>query len=137
MPALLALLLPALLPILGDGVRSAFNFFTGGAGAQPANVDEAVKLMAAETEKLKALAELDRPAANISPWVSDLRGSFRYIAAGLIIVGGLFGVGAVVLGKADPNTIDFVNGYLQGIVAPVFSFMFGQHMYLSLKSAKR
>src|SRR4030066_1623754 len=86
MSALLALLLPALVPVASDAVRGIISKFTGGAGAIPQNVDEEIRLMNAKTENLKALADLDRPAGNISQWVADLRASFRYVAAGLLIV---------------------------------------------------
>ena len=137
MPALLAMLLPALLPTFADGVRGIFNWFTNGVGAKPANVEEAIKLMAAETERLKTIAALDQPAANISPWVADFRASFRYIAAGLIILGGLGLVGAVVFLPPDPRLVAFTDAYLQGLVAPVFSFMFGARMHMSLKNGHR
>ena len=134
MPALLGLILPALLPVLADGAKGIFNFFTGGATAEPANMDERIKLMGAELETLKALAALDQPSPNISLWVADLRASFRYIAAGLIVLGGLVGVGTVLF--IDATAAPFVNSYLQGVVGPVFSFMFGQRMYLSLRGRK-
>ena len=82
MASILSLVIPALIPALADGIRGVFGKLTGGAGAKPQNVEEQIKLMAAENERLKALAELDKPAENISPWVADLRASFRYIAGG-------------------------------------------------------
>lgn len=137
MPALLALLLPALLPVLGDGIRGIFNWCTGGSGAQPANVEEAVKLMAAESEQLKAVAALDQPAANISQWVADLRASFRYLAAGLIILGGLgLLVAWIMLPKGSIDS-DFVMAYFNGVVGPVFGFMFGSRLYLELRRGSK
>ena len=86
MTGILSLVVPALIPAVADGLRGVFNKLTGGAGAKPANVEEQIKLMAAENERLKALAEIDKPSEKISPWVADLRASFRYIAAGVIIM---------------------------------------------------
>ena len=53
-------ILPMLLPALTDGLRGVFAKITGGAGGNPQNVDERIKLMAADTERLKALSEIGR-----------------------------------------------------------------------------
>lgn len=134
MPALLALLIPAFAPVIADGVRGLIGMITGGAGARPANVDEAIKLNASEIEKLKALAQLDQPAANISPWVANLRASFRYLAAAVIILGtlGLTVGNSSGLLKVDPGTLQM----LLDMTGSVFAFMFGDRMYLSLKGGK-
>lgn len=126
MPALLALIIPALVPAVMDGVRALINKFTGGEGAKPANVTEAIALMAAETEKLKAVAALDAPAGNLSTWVADLRGSFRYIAAGCIILGTM---AAVFVPGTDTVVVDAM---IQ-MTGSVFAFMFGDRLYLSIK----
>lgn len=134
--ALLSLILPAFLPAVADGFRSlttgvAQKFF---GGSKPIAVDDQVKLMSAETEKMKALAELDRPTGNPSQWVIDLRASFRYIAAGLIIVGTGCIAGWVVLGGGEVTTVSagVVNVCLE-LCSSVFSFMFGDRVYLNLK----
>ena len=54
-----SLILPALVPAVADGFRGIVAKFTGGAGGQPQNVEERVKLMEAEAAKLQALAALD------------------------------------------------------------------------------
>lgn len=56
----LEVVLPALLPALGDGVRALFQKFTGGAGAKPANVGEVIQLMQADTDRLKAIAAMEQ-----------------------------------------------------------------------------
>ena len=131
---LLALLLPSLIPVAADGLRSLFGWIFGSSGAQPQNVDEAVKLMQAEVSKLEALAKLDTPADNISKWVADLRASFRYLAAALIIFGtfGAIGLEAVQAGSIAPEVIDT----LLQMSGSVFSFLFGDRMYLHLKGKK-
>ena len=122
MGSILSLVIPALIPAVADGLRGIFSKLTGGAGAKPQNVEEQIKLMTAENERLKALAELDRPAENISPWVADLRASFRYIAGGLIIL------------AAVSSLYVRVDLYLQDAVwnlaGSVFAFLFGDRMYL-------
>jgi len=135
MAPLLALLLPALLPAGVDIFKGLFGavsrLITGETGAKPQNVEEAIKLMEADTARLKALADLDKPAANISKWVADLRGSFRYIGAGVIILAGAFVIIYDVLtaGSVDAATYETVTT----LMGSVFSFMFGDRVNLSLK----
>lgn len=121
MTGILSLVVPALIPAVADGLRGVFNKLTGNAGAKPANVEEQIKLMAAENERLKALAELDRPAENISSWVADLRASFRYIAGGLIIVSAV----STLYFNADLLVQDAV----WNLAGSVFAFLFGDRMY--------
>jgi hypothetical protein len=123
MASILSLVVPALIPALADGIRGVFGKLTGGAGAKPQNVEEQIKLMAAENERLKAVAELDKPAENISPWVADLRASFRYIAAGVIIMAA---VSTLYTPKIDSALFEAI----WNLAGSVFSFMFGDRMYL-------
>jgi len=127
MGSILSLVVPALIPALADGLRGLFSRLTGGAGAKPQNVEEQIKLMAAENERLKALAELDKPAENISPWVADLRASFRYVAGGLIILGAV----STLYLPADL----LVQDAIWNLAGSVFAFLFGDRMYF--KFAKR
>lgn len=130
---ILGLLLPALIPVFADGVRNLFGWLFGGSGSQPQTVDEAIRLMQAEVGKLEALAKLDAPAGEISKWVADLRASFRYLAAALII----FGSFGLIVGKgAGLEVSDGVIDVCLQMVGSVFSFMFGDRLYLSLKGRK-
>jgi hypothetical protein len=122
MASILSLVIPALIPALADGIRGVFGRLTGGAGAKPQNVEEQIRLMAAENERLKALAELDKPAENISPWVADLRASFRYIAGGLII---LAAVSSLYV-RVDL----FLQDAVWNLAGSVFAFLFGDRMYI-------
>ncbi len=99
-----------------------FGRLTGGAGAKPQTVEEQVKLMDAENERLKALAELDKPAESISPWVADLRASFQYIAAGVVIMAA---VSTLHTPKMDAALFEAIWNH----AGSVFSFMFGDRMY--------
>ena len=127
MMGILSLVVPALIPAVADGLRGVFSRLTGGAGAKPQNVEEQIKLMTAENERLKAVAELDKPAENISPWVADLRASFRYIAGGLIILGAV----STLYLPADL----LVQDAIWNLAGSVFAFLFGDRMYF--KFAKR
>lgn len=130
--ALLPTLLAALVPVTVDGVRGIFNWFTGGAGAQPSNVQEAIQLMQAETEKLKAIAQLDTPAGSISLWVANLRASFRYIGAAIILLPFPFILGYAAYNPTDP-VLTLLQVYSDQLVGPVFGFMYGSRLSLNLK----
>ncbi len=119
MTSLLTLLAPALVPVASDAIKGLISKFTG---INPQTAEEAVKLIHAETEKLKALAELDRPTGEISKWVADLRASFRYVMAGVVIV-----VACVTLFTPNMNP-DFVEMAWQG-AGSVYAFIFGDRMY--------
>ncbi|OIP35447.1 MAG: hypothetical protein AUK27_04725 [Deltaproteobacteria bacterium CG2_30_66_27] len=127
MGSILSLVVPALIPAVADGLRGIFSRLTGGAGAKPQNVEEQIKLTTAENERLKALAELDKPSENISPWVADLRASFRYVAGGLIILGAV----STLYLPADL----LVQDAIWNLAGSVFAFLFGDRMYF--KFAKR
>lgn len=121
----LELLIPALAPVAADAIRGIVGRLTGGSGAQPQNVDEAIKLMQARTENLRAVAELDKPSGNLSQWVADLRASFRYVAAGLVI---LTAIGALVF-QAPPEQA----GLAWDAAQSVWAFIFGDRMYNYIK----
>lgn len=128
MTALLSLILPALVPVASDAIRGIVGRLTGGTGAIPQNVDEEIKLMHARTENLKALAELDKPSGNISQWVADLRASFRYIAAGLIIL-------AAIVTLFVPTSVETVDIVWQA-AGSVWAFIFGDRAYQYIKRGK-
>jgi hypothetical protein len=130
MPALISMILPALIPMLSDTVRGIVNRFTGGAGAQPANVAEAIQLMKAETERVSAVAALDTPSANISKWVADLRASTRYVIAILVVINAI-----VILYVKDVNPA-FAE-LSMNLAGSVWSFLFGERMYLGMKGVKK
>lgn len=142
MSALLTLLLPAIAPAAMDILKNVGTGVTQKlfGGTKPVSVAEQIQLMQAETERLKAVAELDKPSENISPWVANLRGSFRYIAAAAIIIFTfILTLIFVFMTYSDPkNTnieyiIPFVDMFAQ-LSASVFSFMFGDRVYIGLKN---
>lgn len=119
-----AAIISALAPAAVEALKNLF----GGLGRKIGglSVDDEIKLSTANVERLKALAQLDMPVGNPSQWVVDLRASFRYIAAGIFVIGGL-------------STI-----YLAPTLAPLgleaavaaSSFIFGERMLLSLRAPK-
>lgn len=92
------------------------------------SVDDQIKLQNADVQKLEALAKLDNPVGNPSQWVVDLRASFRYIGAGLVIAIGTFVV-------TQSQSAALVDAGLQLISMP-FGFIFGERLYLGLKGNK-
>ena len=118
-----SLLLPALLPAFSDGLKQLFSrVFSGGT---PSITDQ-IALKQADAQMITAIAQMDTiQGQNVSKWVADLRGSFRYLGAGLILI-----VTMISLFSDVPK--DYVDIMLQ-LSASVFSFMFGDRVYLHLK----
>lgn len=131
MTALLTLVLPALLPAIIDLVKSAFSRVLGIPTGQPQNFNERLEDKKLDIEKLKALAELDRPQGNVSKWVSDFRASFRYIAVGLIIVAAII---YNFLPELRQNAVSL--NYLNELAASATFFIIGDRVYLGLKQLK-
>jgi hypothetical protein len=125
---LLATLLPALIPAVSDGLRGIIVRVTGGAGAKPATVGEAIQLMQADTDRLKALAQLDTPVGTIYTWVASARALERPALATLILAAYV----AAMLLKEPPETIAALGQY----AAMVTFYLFGDRGYTALKGAR-
>lgn len=125
MDLITGLILPALITPFSDIVKRLASRWLG------RSVDEEIKLMQAETEKLKVLAELDKPSENISVWVANLRASFRYIVVGfVVVVTAVIGVlGFILSPEARPVII---SSFLE-FASACTSFIIGNRIYLSLK----
>ena len=128
MGSLLSLIFPAFLPVLTDGVRGIFAKISGGAGGQPQNVDERVKLMEAEAAKMAAMAQLDGTfTGQPAQWIVNLRASFRYIIISAIL---LF-TGIIVF---FPNIVGAsVIAVFLDMTGACMSFTIGERLYLNLK----
>lgn len=124
--SLWTVLAPALAPALTDGLRGIFARFTGGAGGTPQNVDERIKLMAAETEKLKALAQLDQPVGEPSQLIVDIRAIFRYAVITIVWIITGFAV-------FTPQVDIAIKGALLDLSGACLSFVIGERMYLNFK----
>lgn len=115
-------LISALAPAAVDALKSLFGGISRKIGGL--SVDDEIKLNTANVERLKALAALDTPGGTPSQWVVDLRASFRYIACGIFVIGGL-------------STLFIAPSFSQiGLEAALAasSFIFGERMVLSLRS---
>ena len=113
---ILSLLFPAIVPALTDGVRGIFAKFTGGAGGTPQNVNERIQLMEAETKRLQALAEIDKPAGEPSRWVTDVRAVFRYAAIMIIWL-------ATIVAVFDPSVPEAITLMLLDLSGACMSFV--------------
>lgn len=80
-------ILAALVPVAAESVKQLVVRWTG--GVKPATVDETIRLMKAESDRLTALAALDQPGGTPSQWVVDLRASARYVGALSVIAVGI------------------------------------------------
>ncbi len=118
---LLTAILSALAPA---GVEAVKGLFKAGTDKWIGlSVDDKLRLQAADIERMKTLAALDNPGGTPSQWVVDLRGSFRYIACGIFIVGGLSTI--FIAPALAPLGIEAATA--------ASSFIFGERMVLSLK----
>jgi len=125
----LALILPALIPVFTDGIRSLISKITGIGGAEPKTVDEAIRLSDSGTKRLQALSSLDNPGGEVSRWVANFRAMHRYVCADLILI-----ITFVYIFLPTKN-MDIAN-FLLNLSASVFSFLFGDRVYLHLKERK-
>ena len=123
---LASLIFPALMPALTDGLRGIFAKVTGGAGGTPQNVNERIQLMQAETARLQALADIDKPSGEPSRWVTDMRSSFRYIAILIIWL-------ATIAAVFTPTIAQSITLMMLDLSGACMSFVIGERMYLSLK----
>lgn len=124
MSVLLTTLLSAFIPVGVEGVKQLIINKAG--GVKPTTVEEQIQLDEQDIKRLQALAALDNPGGTPSQWVVDLRGSARYIAAGVVIVGG---TGISFISGVDPALA------LTGLEAAniAFGFLFGQRIVSNFK----
>ena len=117
-------IISALVPAGVDAIKGWFTAWT----RQKAGitVDDEIKLGNANVERLKVLAELDKPIGTPSQWVVDLRSSFRYIACGAFVCAGIYGI--LIPSAISPLAIE--------AALAASSFIFGERMMLSLKTSK-
>ncbi len=121
-----ALIIPALIPVVSDAVKVIVNKLTGISGATPQSVEEEIKLMQARAEWMRGMAELDKPTGQTSLWVNDLRASFRYLAAGAII---LVAFATLFVPSLDTGYVEMAWTSAQA----AFAFIFGDRMYVYLR----
>lgn len=87
MSVILTTLLSALIPVGVEGIKQGINHLTG--GVKPTTVAEQLQLDDQDIRRMEVVAKLDNPGGTPSQWVIDLRGSARYLAAFVVILGGI------------------------------------------------
>ena len=124
MSVLLTTLLSALIPVGVEGIKQGITALTG--GIKPTTVAEQIQLEEQDIKRMAAVAALDNPGGTPSQWVVDLRGSSRYIAAFVVIFGGV--------GLAFISNIDFAVKAMALEAANIaFGFLFGQRILTNYK----
>ena len=113
----------ALVPVGVEGVKQLMTNFFGGVKAT--SIDDQIKLDANEIEKIKAIAELDKPIGQPSQWVVDLRASARYIGALAVIVVGISTLYAPVDVRIQAIALEAAN--------IAFGFLFGSRIVANLR----
>jgi hypothetical protein len=120
---ILETILASLVPVAIEGVKQATTRWFGGVRAT--SVDEQIKLDANEIEKIRALAELDKPSGRASQWVIDLRESARYIGALACIT---VGVGSLFMPLQES-----IQTLALEAASIAFGFLFGSRIVLNVK----
>lgn len=115
---ILETILAALVPVGIEGIKQAVTKFFGGVKAT--TVDEQIKLDSNEIEKIKALAELDKPIGLPSQWVVDLRASARYLGALVVIAVGIGSLFMAVDAQIQALALEAAN--------VAFGFLFGSRI---------
>lgn len=113
----------ALVPVGVEGIKQLMTNFFGGVKAT--SIDDQIKLDANEIEKIKAIAELDKPIGQPSQWVVDLRASARYIGALAVIVVGISTLYAPVDVRIQAIALEASN--------IAFGFLFGSRIVANLR----
>ena len=113
----------ALVPVGVEGIKQLMTNFFGGVKAT--SIEDQIKLDTNEIEKIKALAELDKPIGQPSQWVVDLRASARYIGALAVIVVGISTLYAPVDVRIQAIALEAAN--------IAFGFLFGSRIVANLR----
>jgi hypothetical protein len=113
----------ALVPVGVEGIKQLMTNFFGGVKAT--SIEDQIKLDTNEIEKLRALAELDKPIGQPSQWVVDLRASARYIGALAVITVGISTLYAPVDVHIQAIALEAAN--------IAFGFLFGSRIVAGLK----
>ena len=122
--------LPALLPAAADGIRGLISRFTGGAGANPQNVDEVIKLRDSDNRRLELLSQLEGQGETYK-WVEAIRKLQRPAVVAVTLV-------TWMIVFLNPQTYDdFTRDVVQASASSVWFYLFGERGYMAIKSARK
>lgn len=68
-------------PVVVEAGKAAVQRFIAPDVVKPLTVDEQLKLEQSDVDRLRVIAELDRPAENVHAWVNDVRAMMRPFVA--------------------------------------------------------
>lgn len=122
-----ALITSVLIPIFTDLIKSAAPALSR--KWIGVSVDDQIKLDTTNIERLKALAALDAPGGTPSQWVIDFRAAYRYVAATVLILGGLT---AAYMGISSHDATVLTTGV--DLASSPFGFIFGERLVLSYRA---
>lgn len=117
-------IISALVPVGIEGVKQAAAKWLG-TRPKAMTVDEQLKLDNAEVERMRVIAELDKPIGNPSQWVVDLRSSARYVGALSVIAVGIGSLFIDVSPAVQTVALEAAN--------IAFGFLFGSRIVSSFK----
>ena len=124
MSLLLTTLLSSLVPVGVEGIKQVITSKLG--GVKPTTVAEQIQLDEQDIKRMQAVAALDNPGGTPSQWVIDLRGSARYIAAFVVICGGIsLSFMSDVTPEIQALSLEAAN--------IAFGFLFGQRIVANFK----
>lgn len=121
---LLTTLISALVPVSVEGLKQLITTKLG--GVKPTTVEQQIQLDEQDIKRMQVIASLDNPGGTPSQWVIDLRGSARYIAAFVVILGGV----GIALTPEIPEPIKIASLEAANIA---FGFLFGQRIIASFR----
>jgi len=121
---ILETILAALVPVGIEGIKQAAARWMGGVRAT--TIAEQIQLDQMEVERLKALAELDKPEGTPSQWVIDLRASARYLGALAVIS---VGIGSLFVAGVTPG----IQAVALEAANIAFGFLFGSRIVSGFK----
>ena len=112
------------MPVGVEGIKQVITSKLG--GVKPTTVAEQIQLDEQDIKRMQAVAALDNPGGTPSQWVIDLRGSARYIAAFVVICGGIsLSFMSDVTPEIQALSLEAAN--------IAFGFLFGQRIVANFK----
>jgi hypothetical protein len=120
---ILETILAALVPVGVEAAKQGLTSLFG--GPKPTTLQERIELERLEIDRLRAVAELDRPVGEPSQWVVDLRASARYVAALVVIFAGLASVYVTTSIEITSVAIEAAN--------IAFGFLFGARLAAGMR----
>ena len=135
--SLLSLFIPALVPVISEGLGRLFSRLTG--GAKPVSVAEEIELIRAGNETITAIGALEQPYGTVSQWVANLRAAIRPMGA-LAVLGvslGFIGYALYSIEKDQtlaPALIPLILAMLE-LVGSVLGYLFGYSAWTHAREA--